>query len=231
MRLLRSLRGWCGQSLFCIGAAFFTLSPSTASAEVWAYTNLAPTGTLQGWPGGLGLDFNVNQSTYVTSLGAFNPTGTGVFNHNIRVGIFDLAGNMQGSSVTFTGNTLYSIVPGSYDAFQTIAPLLLNPGSYSVVALGYSDDDRNGNIGNGSTPPSLLNDGSGIISFTGGGRYNSDSVTLQLPNTTDGGPVNRYNAGTFEYTTPEPGTFVLSVGALAFAGEIGRRRAARQSGS
>jgi uncharacterized protein (TIGR03382 family) len=227
LKSFHSLRGWPGQSLFCIGAALFTLSPSVASAEVWAYTDYAPTGALQGWTGGLGMDFNVNQSTYVTSLGAFNPSGNGLFHHNIRVGIFDLAGTLQGSSVTFAANTAYSLVLGSYDVYQDIAPILLNPGSYSVVALGYSSDDPNGNLGNGSSPPSLMNGGGGIISFTGGGRFNYDSVTLQLPTQSDGGPVNRYNAGTFEFTTPEPGTFVLSVGVLAFAGVIRRRRSYR----
>jgi hypothetical protein len=224
LNCFHSLRGWLGQSFFCIGTALLTLSPSVASAEVWAYTDHAPTGSLQGWTGGLGMDFNVNQSTYVTSLGAFNPSGNGLFHNSIRVGIFDLAGALQGSFVTFAANTTYSLVAGSYNAYQTIAPILLNPGSYSVVALGYSSADANGNLGNGSSPPSLLDDGGGIISFTGGGRYNYDSLMLQLPGITDSGPANRYNAGTFEFTTPEPGTFVLSVGALAFATAIRRRR-------
>jgi uncharacterized protein (TIGR03382 family) len=237
LKSLHSLSGWLGQSLFCIGAALFALSPSVASAEVWAYTDYAPAGPLQGWTGGLGMDFNVNQSIYVTSLGAFNPSGNGLFHNNVRVGIFDLAGTLQGSSVTFASNTLYSLVLGSYDVYQGITPVLLNPGSYSVVALGYSSADPNGNLGNGSSPPSLMNDGGGIISFTGGSRFNYDSVTLQLPNQGDGGPVNRYNAGTFGFTTsgpgtfesatPEPGTFVLSVGVLAFAGAIRRRRSSR----
>ncbi len=113
MNCFHSLRGCLGQSLFCIGAALFTLSPSVASAEVWAYTDHAPTGSLQGWTGGLGMDFNVNQSTYVTSLGAFDPSGTGLFHNNIRVGIFDLAGTLQGSSVTFAANTNYSLIAGS----------------------------------------------------------------------------------------------------------------------
>ena len=225
MNCFQSLRAWLGQSIVCIGTVLLTLSPSVASAEVWAYTDLPPTGSLQGYTGSLGMDFIVNSKISVTSLGAFNPFGTGSFHNDIRVGIFDLAGNLQGSSVTFAANTTYNFVLGSYDVYQTISPILLNPGSYSVVALGYSPADPNGNLGNGSSPPSLLNDGGGIISFTGGGRYGNASFTL--PGTIDSGPVNRYDAGTFEFTTPEPGTFVLAVGVLGLAGAIRRRRTCR----
>jgi hypothetical protein len=194
---------------FLAGMAALAFSPSLAPAEVWAYTDYAPAGTLQPWTGNLGLDFVVNQSTFVTALGAFNSTGSGTFVNNIRVGIFDMAGSLHGSVATFEGGTNYSFVPGSNDVYRAVAAFLLNPGTYSVVALGYGFGDYNGNTGNGSTPPSLMNDGGGIIAFVGSARYDYESVNLQLPGVVDGGPANRYNAGTFQYTTPEPGSFIL----------------------
>jgi hypothetical protein len=91
------------------------------------------------------------------------------------------------------------------------------------VALGFSASDPNGNIGNGSSPPSVMNTDDGLITFVGGGRYDS-GATLGLPGTTDGGPVNRYSAGTFEFTAaPEPGTLVL-FGVAGAAGLLLRKR-------
>jgi hypothetical protein len=162
------------------GFAGLVFSPSSASAEVWAYTNYAPAGRLQPWTGNPGLDFVVNQSTYVTSPGAFNSTGSNTFVKTIRVGIFDMAGNLQGSLATFAGSA------------------------------------HNGNIGTGSTPPSMMNDGGGITAFVGSAGYDYDSVILQLPTVIDGGPINRCNAGTFEFTTPEPGSFIPPGGGLVF---------------
>ena len=213
-----------------LGISLLALTPSFAAAETWAYsTSPAITGTLQAWPGNLGLDFNVNGDPIVVkAFGAFNAVGTGTFSGDIQVGIFDLLGNLQGTAVTFVAGTNYSFVPGSKDVFQSVLPFVLGPGSYSVVAVGFSAADKNGNTGVGSTPPSVTDNGGGLISFVGSGRYNR-SATFGLPATIDGGPVNRYDAGTFEFeAVPEPGTFLLAGAALAIAGLIRRRAGSEQ---
>ena len=207
-----------------LGISLLALTPSFAAAETWAYsTGPVQTGPLQSYTGSLGMDFNVNSDPIlVKAFGAFNAVGTGVFSGDIQVGIFDLSGNLQGTAVTFVAGTPYSFVPGSKDVFQSVLPFLLGPGSYSVVAVGFSAADKNGNTGVGSTPPSVTDDGGGLISFVGGGRFGS--ATFGLPGSIDGGPANRYDAGTFEFeAVPEPGTFLLAGAALAIAGLIRRR--------
>jgi hypothetical protein len=59
------------------------------------------------------------------------------------------------------------------------------------------------------------NSGGGAISFVGSGRYDFGGP-LRYPLIVDGGPTNRYDAGTFEFNaTPEPSSFILLLGSAA----------------
>ena len=211
-------------------AALLFLSPVIGHAEVWAYQDIDPKAPLQYWTGNLGMDFDVvGNSITVDALGAYKAgTGsTGAFNKDIQVGIFNLSGVLQGA-VTFTANTTYNYVVGTNDLYQQVTPFTLGPGSYSIVAVGFSNLDPNGNYGNGTRPLSTLDTGGGAIQFVGGSRYDSNTV-LQLPGTLDGGPANRYDAGTFGFTAaPEPSTFaMLGIGAALLA--LARRKISRRS--
>ena len=70
---------------------------------------------------------------------------------------------------------------------------VLEPGPYTIVASGYGPGEPNGNVG---TPGMSLTEDP-IITFVGGGRFGNDTVAF--PGTPDGGPVNRYAAGTFAF--------------------------------
>jgi hypothetical protein len=79
------------------------------------------------------------------------------------------------------------------------SPMTLPAGfAGSIVGSGYGINsiEPNGNLGTG--PGSwTTDDGGGLISFVGGGRFGADPTAF--PATPDGGPPNRYAAGTFIY--------------------------------
>jgi hypothetical protein len=207
-------------------AALLVAQP--AKADTWAYTNWNLAGgapntygqELQTWTGNLGLDFNVINPITVTALGVFNQSGTGFVGGtgSIEVAIFSLTSDLAVTPTeTFVGGTKYSLTPGKFDIYQTLpTPVTLGPGDYSVVAVGFSQYNPNGNGGflSPNAPVSTENTLGGNISFAGSARYDYSS-TLDLPGIIDGGPTNRYAAGTF--ATPEPGFY----GELAVLGISG----------
>jgi hypothetical protein len=101
-------------------------------------------------------------------------------------------------------------------------PLLLQPGAYTILASGYGEGEPNGNEGDffydyetdvaqrvpapglrwwGEELPDnvvkRLDDGFGAILFVGSARW--DTHIGEFPRVVDGGAVNRYRAGTFEF--------------------------------
>lgn len=162
----------------------------------------------QNWTGPLGMDFDVLKPIWVTKLGAFDGLPVG-FSNDIQVGIFDRnTGLLVAPSVTLTtGNTT---AEGTNNRFFDNVDFMLGVGYYSIVADGYSTSEPNGNDGFfGPTP--TINTGGGLIAFTGSARYGDPSDGLIYPLTIDGGPANRYDAGTFEFTAvPEPGSAALA---------------------
>jgi hypothetical protein len=203
---------------------------SSIHAATIAYSNPAGAGN-QGFSGNLALNFDVNSPITVTALGVFNADGSGFISGTIDVAIFDSGGTEVVGPVAFQGN--YTPGPGS-DVFQSITSVNLGPGSYKVVAVGFSETDLNGNANLGSPGPTL-NTGGGALTFTGA-SYDSNTV-LDSPTTCVGCPAApspqniQFNAGTFEYetaavsATPEPGSFALIGGGLStLAAAVLRRR-------
>jgi len=196
-------------SAFIVVLALF--SPRLASAETWAYTDPAASGN-QNWTGNLGMDFTVNQSIAVDALGIFNASGSGTITNPIKVAIYNNDGSFTQavSAITFSGS--YALGPGTYDVSQSIPEVILAPGNYSIVAVGFGPSDPNGNT-SGGPGVSTEDTGGGLITFTGTARYDANT-SIDFPDILDGGPANRYNAGTFEFQAapvvgPEPGTLVL----------------------
>jgi PEP-CTERM motif len=180
---------------------------------------------IQGFGGSLGLDFTVNSAITVDQLGAFDngliANLSGADGHSgVTVQIYNITSTpvAMDPSVTFTPTNAGTQING--DAFLSVSPFTLGPGRYSVVAV---NDDNYNSLGAVNTT-STENTGGGLITFSGSARY---TVSLSaFPSQPDGGPNNRYDAGTFDFaaaTTPEPSTFVLFGlgGALAF---FARRR-------
>ena len=167
-------------------------------------------------PYALGMDFTVNTPILVTSVGAYDAYGNGSFLNPISVAIYNVANQQQvaGSSVTLSGNT-WDYNEGS-SSFINVAPLTLEPGTYSIVAAGYGASGEEPyywtNPSDQTTPG--FNNGGGLISLVSGGGRWASSATLLFPTTPSGGPPGNpspnYAAGTFEFTAiPEPSTLAL----------------------
>lgn len=175
----------------------------------------------------LGLDFNVNQPITITALGVFDSGQNGLaFAQVVR--IYDRSTQQSIASLTVPAGTTASLIGGSRFV-DLVTPLLLPAGFLGSVVAEINPTDGNWNSG-GGTGISTLNTGGGALSFVGGGRVSDDGPGV-YPTRLDGGPANRYLAGTFAFTAvPEPTTAaLLAVGAtvLIYAGLRRRRRASR----
>ena len=185
--------------LVAIAAASLLIANS--SAQTISYDASVQSGN-QNYPGNLGLDFDVNQSIVITSLGAFDSNADG-FTGTVSVAIFNRNTGLQvGPSAAFTGLN-GTLVNG--DRFLAVTPFVLPPGNYSVVAVGYSNSDLNGNSTTGGLfVPSTESSGGGAISFVGSGRYDGNT-TLDFPSIVPPGtPENVFLAGTFRFAAISP---------------------------
>lgn len=222
-RLTIKLPGLWQQSLF-VGLAvalmiLMGLQAGTARAGTIAY--VVPAGTVgnQGYTGGLGMDFNVNQTIAITDLGVFDSSSNGL-SSPITAAIYDRNNTATPlAQLVFATGVGDVLIDGS--RFKSLsAPLILSAGFQgSIVAHGYDLGEPNGNI------PVLwsTDSGGGALSFVGGGRFHPTPGIY--PTVIDGGPANRYAAGTFMFeVVPEPASLaVLAIG-LAGLGALRRRR-------
>jgi hypothetical protein len=210
--------------------AITLLGAGRASAAYTAYSNNAGITGLQNYGGALGLDFQVNSAITITALGAFNnglPANLDGKDgaSGITVGIFTLSGVQVGASAHFTSTTA-GITQLNGDAFLSVTSFTLAPGSYSIVAT----NDINYNSMGAANNFNITDDGGGLIGFIGNARY-SPSISFALPSTVDGGPADRYAAGTFQFTAdtgtdvPEPASAALLFAGLGALALLRRRRA------
>ncbi len=176
-----------------------------------AYSVPAGTTGNQNWGGPLGMDFSAERTLTVTALGAFDSGGDG-FRSTVRVQLWSRnENNTPDNFADDTGQAVLAEVefsaasPGAADGGSRFinlpAPLNLPVGNYSIVAWGYSDLEPNGNAGGVAAAWSTC-DTDGSIVFDGGGRYGSTGGSF--PGNLDGGPPNRYAAGTFKYAAGPP---------------------------
>jgi hypothetical protein len=219
-------------SRMLFGCLLPALLPAIAGAQTTiAYDAVAQVGN-QHWTGNLGLDFNVNSTIVVTALGAFNANGAAGFVGTVNVQIFNRTTATGVGPVATLSGTVGTLIHG--DRFVSVTPFILPPGSYSVVAVGFSATDLNGNITcQGNPDPSCISGnpfilsaeypGEGSISFVGQGRYDSNA-TLDYPTLILTGsptpPSNSFLAGTFQFQAPSFDTpFQVSYAANLNLGE------------
>jgi PEP-CTERM motif-containing protein len=201
----------------------------SVQASTIAYNDPSGQGA-QAFGGNLALNFDVFSPITVTALGVFNASGTGKIHGPIQVVIYDLVANTQVTDVvTFQGT--YTPLASGFDVFQPISPVMLLPGSYQVDAVGFGESDLNGNLNTGSSTGPLLNDGGGLLNFTGASW--DSSPTLDEPTTCAGcQPLptqnSQFDAGTFEFAqVPEPATLLPFGCGLAGIAALRRRRPVR----
>ncbi len=148
----------------------------------------------QAFGGSLGMDFDVERDVVITELGVFDSGADGL-GLTITARLWNRDTQEEVASITFSPGDPGELAGGS--RFKALdAPLALDAGFRGViVAEGYGGAEPNGN--QGSTPLDLTTDGGdGTISFVGRGRYGTFGA---FPGTVDGGPENRYAAGTFRF--------------------------------
>jgi hypothetical protein len=190
--------------------------------------------SLSGGPGpyAVGHDFTVITAGYVNAVGVFdaaNNVGGGFvgdgFVGTVQVAIYSVdPGGATGSLIpgtlmSFTGTA--GILTGS-TRFLTIAPVLLSPGTYSIVAAnlgGTTGDDLWSYFWPGGAPPAFNSVGGGLA--VGPSRYVA-SGSMVYP--TLSSPTLGVGAGSFdfEFAVPEASEFALAgVGLLGLV-YIGR---------
>jgi hypothetical protein len=191
-------------------AVGFNLDPGPVldnRGAVIAYRVAGGTSGSQNYGGSLGMDFVVAQSVIVTQLGVFDDRADGLhatltaqlwrrdergtptsFGDDRGAGMLAELKFAPGDPGTLEGGSRFKPLP---------QPLALTPGSYTIVAYGYNDTERNGNVGTGNGVDALTTDGGGgAIRFVGLSRYGAAGV---FPATVDTGPEDRYAAGTFQF--------------------------------
>ena len=162
-----------------------------------AYMVESGTSGNQNYSGSLGMDFDVLEPIRVTDLGVFDSAANGL-SRTIVAQLWRRNGN---SGVLLKRQVFTAGDPGILEGgsrFKELADaLVLEPGNYTMVAYGYGAGEPNGNYGVGVIDGMDIDPGGGLLQFVGGSRYGAAG---SFPGSPDGGPANRYAAGTFKYS-------------------------------
>jgi hypothetical protein len=166
------------------------------------------------------MDFDVTSDLVVSSLGVFDSNGDGIKGATtLTAQLYARNGNAGTllASLTFNAANPGILVDGSRLKLLPNS-LLLTPGSYTIASYGYDANNPNGNIGTGNAK-SWYTDGGGLITFTGTSRYGTVGPGT-FPSTPDGGPADRYAAGTFEFR-PAPAAPLVLASPTNFSARLG----------
>ena len=152
----------------------------------------------QAFVGALGMDFEVNSDIFVTELGVFDDTSDGLF-LSINARLYDRDGFAVLGSLDFTPDDPGELIGGS--RFKELdEPIGLPAGFHgTIVASGYGAGEQNGNQGGGPMFGLQTDDGGCLLTFVGGGRFGDPGSPGIFPDVPDGGPADRYAAGTFNF--------------------------------
>lgn len=173
-----------------------------------AYTVFAGTTGAQNYGGSLGMDFDAQRPMTITHLGVFDSAQDGI-NGTLTARLYARTPGGTGvelASVAFTGSDGELI--GGSRFIELPTPIAL-PGGFqgTIVAEGYNAAELLAN--SGGTPTQWRTfDGDGALAFVGSSRFGTAGA---FPATPDGGPADRYAAGSFMFDTSGP---VLPVGKI-----------------
>jgi hypothetical protein len=189
-------------ALVLIPSIITAFGSSRTEAQIVALDSPAPLFGNQAFGGSLGMEFNVGLNPIqITRVGAFD-SGQDGFANNINVRLYD----RDNTAVPLAAETLSAGLTGTLiNGSRFIPPattLTLAAGFRgTIVADGYSGLEPLANTGVPGTLPSTINTGGGLLRFVGQSRFGDPGV---YPAILDGGPANRYHAGTFEYQVVGP---------------------------
>jgi hypothetical protein len=182
----------------------------------------APSGLTgnQTFSGTLGLNFTVNAGSTLSvyAVGAFDSPGTKITT-DLYAEIFDTDTGeaVPGSLVDLKGEGDQS---GAAFVFKSLASILkLGPGNYQIAAWGFNSDFPDYNSFGGTTPITF-DTYNGAITATGSAFSDTDGV---LATTGDVGD-ERYGAGAFLATIPEPASWAMMLIGMGSMGAALRRR-------
>ncbi len=173
-----------------------TVTPAKRAAGI-AYLNPAGKEGNQAFGGSLGMDFDVARPVQITRLGVFDEYGDGLF-LTLHAGVWDRQTQTELATLEFTPEDPGELIEGS--RFKNLAAPLVLPAGFqgTMVAYGYGDGERLFNTGNRPDDVAQLAtfDGASLV-FVGLSRYAATGGPY--PGVRDGGPANRYAAGTFYF--------------------------------
>ncbi|MGK0188277.1 MAG: hypothetical protein ACI9R3_004069 [Verrucomicrobiales bacterium] len=165
----------------------------------------------QEFGGALGMDFVVNLPIQVVQLGAFDsesdelvlPITVELWSRNDGGTPDDFADDAGGEILaTLTLEGEEGALLGGTRFSPLDAPVVLEPGAYTIVGWGYGAGEPNYNVGDGNAEDEGLTiPESDFITFVGGSRFGDAAVNGEWPATPDAGPGNRYGAGNFQFRT------------------------------
>jgi hypothetical protein len=201
-----------------------TAVAAPASAQA-VYDTPASTLGNQAWTGTLGDDFNVLKSVKVTALGAFDDQQHTLVGP-VQVGIWNLDSASWAIPLTQITGTATG---GSAYVFNPISSVVLGAGHYSVIGVGFSQNDPNYNTnisGENDNSKIQFNSIGGRLS-NGGARWDWDTTASNPsgPNIQIFSHASAFGAGSFQATSvPEPATWALMLGGFGLMGLTMRRR-------
>ncbi len=174
--------------------------------NILAYGNLTGAPGTSLFSGSFGHDFDVNSTISITQLGVFDSGADGL-SRKLTAEIWSRSGNSgtRLSTMQFTSSDPGTLVDSN--RFKSLdTPVVLVPGSYSVVAYGYGFNERAGHEGFAGPGQAFktLNDGGGLLSFVGTSRLGT--TTGSFPAILESGNVNYYSAGTFQFVNGAAGS-------------------------
>jgi len=195
------------------GAALCVVAFGSAQASTPIYDTAPGLVGNQAWTGSLGLDFTVNSTVTVDSLGAFTSGGAPIAT-DVYVAIYNL-----GTSSAVTPIVDFAGTPdptGAAYVFKSISAVTLAPGNYQLTAWGYGPNNPNYNYGfiaSGDGGPIVFNTDGGALTADGTQYSYSAGGIATIP---DNG-TTRYGAGSFTVSSvPEPASWGLML--LGFSG-------------